>query len=105
MSFDDITPTIGPIEATDIVELVTERMQLAEGHPLRGSRCVVCGGLIGGLYCKTVTVLDYRCGKTVAGGVPSAAALVHDAEFCSSRTDLADLVLQAVRAAFGMVLS
>lgn len=65
-----------PIGEDDVIVLETEPVTLAPGHPLRGQRCLVCGGLIGGLVHRTITVLDFRLPGCSCGQVAALTFLV-----------------------------
>ena len=58
-----------PIAASDVIEQVSEPIQLAPGHPLRGQRCVLCSTLIGGQLCRLASVTDLRGGGCSCGAI------------------------------------
>jgi hypothetical protein len=65
-----------PVDGSVIMDGYSEPFELVPGHPLRGSRCLACAGLVGPRKVRLYSVIMTSGAACSCGGVPTATFLV-----------------------------
>ena len=65
-----------PVQPLDSFRMITDRITLADGHPLRGSKCLLCGCVIGGRVARFVSLIVCDYASCTCGQVPTITQLV-----------------------------
>lgn len=67
---------LGPLRELDAVSMWSFPARLALGHPLRASRCLLCGTMIGGQDCRIITVIVLDRPDCECGQIPNVCQLI-----------------------------
>jgi hypothetical protein len=82
-----------PVRRSDVVTQISGAVQLEDGHPLRGARCLYCGRHAGAGLLVTAVIIDMRHSACDCGALAVTCYVIHAEHETGPKAKLIDLAL------------